>query len=194
MATNEVLVKTGTEIVFGAVATWNPADNGTNMSSGDAITDEMGMTTIADGAAVHSIKIDLGATRAARYTVDAAFDFTGETPTAGKTVDLYWAPSPSSTQANGNVAGNSGADAAAVDGPTTTGITVAEFVKQCQFIGSFPVTDDGTVQAGHVGMFSPAHRHGQMVCFNNSGDAFEADEVEVHIVMTPIVDEIQAAV
>ncbi|KKL12341.1 hypothetical protein LCGC14_2536750, partial [marine sediment metagenome] len=89
---NEVLVKTGTEIVFGAAATWNPADNASNMSLGGAITDEMGMTAVADAAGVHSIKIDLGATRAARYSVSAAFDFTGETPTQGATVDLYWSP------------------------------------------------------------------------------------------------------
>lgn len=187
---NEALVKTGTEIVFGAAATWNPADNGTNMSSGDAITDEMGMSGIADGAGVQSIKIDLGTTRARRYSVDAAFDFTGETPTAGASVDLYWAPSPSGTQANGNVGGNSGADAACPDGALGS-ITLTEFIRQCQPIGSLVVHDGAVVQNGHVGVFSPAQRYGQMIVVNNAGDAFEADEVEHHIVMTPIVDEVQ---
>jgi len=187
---NEVLVKQGTQIVFGAAATWNPADNGTNFAEGDAITDEMGMSATADAAGIQSIKIDLGATRAAQYSVMAAFDFTGETPTTG-TVDLYWAPSISGTQATGNVAGNSGADAACPDGPTTTGITIAEFVLQCQYIGSLETTNDATVQAGYVGTFSAIHRYGQMIMVNNANDAMEADEVECHIVMNPLIDEIQ---
>lgn len=193
MATNEVLVKQGTQIVFGAAASWNPADNGTNFAVGDAITDEMGMSAVANGAGVQSIKIDLGATRAARYSVFAVVDFTGETPTSGKGVEYYWAPSASGTQATGNIAGNSGADAALVDGPTTTGITVGEFAHQCQQIGVLIVTDDATVQAGYVGTFSPAERYGQMILVNNGGDVFEADEVEMHIVMNPIIDDIQAA-
>jgi|TARA_R100000049_G_C1929034_1_gene73126 hypothetical protein len=78
---------------------------GTNLAEGDAITDEMGMTGVADAAGVQSIKVGLGATRAARYSVFAAIDFTGETPTAGQTVDFYWAPSVSGTQATGIAAG-----------------------------------------------------------------------------------------
>lgn len=187
---NEVLVKQGTQIVFGAAATWNPADNGTNFAEGDAITDEMGMSAIANGAGVQSIKIDLGATRAARYTVLGAFDFTGETPSAGGSVDLYWAPSTSGTQATGNIAGNSGADAACPNGALGS-ITLAEFVDMCQFIGSLRTHDGAVVQNGYVGTFSPIHRYGQMIVVNNAGDAFEADEVEHHIVMNPVVDEIQ---
>ncbi len=192
MATNEVLVKQGSQIVFGAAATWDPADNGTNFAESDAITVEMGMTAVANAAGVQSIKIDLGATRASRFSVLAAFDFTGETPTTGS-VDLYWAPSVSGTQATGNIAGNSGADAALVDGPTTTDITVVEFVAQCQYIGSLATTNDATVQAGYVGTFSPIHRFGQMIMVNNANDAMEADEVECHIVMNPIVTDIQAS-
>lgn len=191
MATNEVLVKQGTQIVFGAAATWNPADDGTNLAEGDAITDEMGMTAIADGAGVQSIKIDLGAVRAETYSVFGAFDFTGETPTTGS-VDLYWAPSTSGTQATGNVAGNSGADAAAPDGALGA-ITLAEFIIQCQFIGTLSTHDGAVVQNGYVGRFAPTHRYGQMIVVNNANDAFEADEVEHHIVMNPIITDIQAA-
>jgi len=187
---NEIRVKVGTEIVFGAVASWNPADDGTNMTSGDAITAEMGMSAVANGAGVQSDKVDLGALRAEEYSVDAAFDFTGETPTAGATVDLYWAPSNHGTQGNGNVAGNSGADAAAPDGALGS-ITLAEFIMQCVPIGTLVVHDGGVVQCGHIGVFAPPSRYGQMIVVNNSGDAFEADEVESHIVMTPIVREVQ---
>ena len=193
MALNEVKVKTGAEFVFGTGASFNPADNGTNMSNTDAIDHEMALSALPAGGARQSIKMDLGATRPARYSVAAAFNFTGKTPVSGESVDLYWAPSHSSTQANGNVAGNSGADDAAGAGAVPSAITAAEFVKQCQFIGSFIITDDITVQCGHVGIFSPAQRHGQMICHNNTTDPFEADDIEPHIVMTEIIDEIQAA-
>lgn len=192
MATNDVLIKQGTQIVFGATATWNPADDGTNLAEGDAITVEMGMTAIVDGAGVQSIKIDLGAKRAAEYSVFGAFDFTGETPTKGS-VDLYWAPSTSGTGATGNIAGNSGADAACPDGALGS-ITLVEFIGLCQFIGALVNHDGAVVQNGFIGVITPLHRYGQMIVVNNANDAFEADEVEHHIVMNPLVDEIQAAV
>ena len=74
------------------------------------------------------------------------------------------------------------------------GISLAEFILQCQYIGSLPTHDGAAVQNGYIGTFSPTHRFGQMIVVNNANDAFEADEVESHIVMNPIVDEIQAAV
>jgi hypothetical protein len=117
-------------------------------------------------------------------------DFTGETPVAGERVDYYWAPSTSGTQANGNVAGNSGIDGACPDGALGS-ITLAEFLKQCIFIGSLVIHDGAVVQNGFVGVFSPPGRYGQLIVVNESDDAFEADDVEMHQVMTPIVDEIQ---
>lgn len=187
---NEILKKVGTEIVFGVSASFNPADDGTNMSSGDAITDVLTLASVADAAGRQSDKVDLGATRAAEYGVYGCVDFTGETPTAGQTVDYYWAPSPSATQANGNVAGNSGADAAAPGGALGS-ITLDEFVKQCQYIGSLVIHDGASVQNGFVGKFAPTDRYGQLVVVNNSGGTFEADDVEMHQVLTPIVDEVQ---
>lgn len=194
MATNDVLVKQGTQIRFFVTGSFSPADAGTNFTSGTPTDVALTLASVADAAGRQSLKVDLGAARASRYSVFGCVDFTGETPTSGGTVDYYWAPSAHVTQATGNIAGNSGADAALVDGATTTSITVAEFIKQCQFIGKLTVTDDATVQVGYVGTFSPAERYGQMIVVNNSGDAFEADDVEAHTVMNPIVDEIQAAV
>jgi hypothetical protein len=118
-------------------------------------------------------------------------DFTGETPTVGNSVDYYWAPSTSTTAGTGNVAGNSGGDAACPDGALGS-ITLAEFLKQCQQIGSLIVHDGASVQNGLVRRFSPSSRYGQLIVVNNSGDAFEADDVEMHQVMNPIVDEFQA--
>jgi hypothetical protein len=148
------------------------------------------LASVADGAGRQSDKVDLGSTRAATYEVLGCVDFTGETPTQGATVDYYWAPSTSTTQANGNVLGNSGADGAAPDGALGTP-TVSDFVAACQFIGSLVVHDGAAVQNGFVGRFSPSSRFGQLVVVNNSGDAFEADDVEMHQVLNPIVDEVQ---
>lgn len=188
---NEVLVKQGTQIRFFVTGSFSPVDAGTNFTVGTPTDVVLTLASVADAAGRQSTKVDLGATRAAQYSVFGCVDFTGETPTAGEIVEYYWAPSASTTAGTGNIAGNSGVDGALVDGPTTTGITVAEFILQCQFIGSLVVTDDATVQVGYVGTFSPTERFGQMIVVNNSGDAFEADDVEAHTVMNPIIDEVQ---
>lgn len=187
---NEVLVKTGTQIRFGVSGSFSPADDGTNWTIGTPTDVTLTLSGVADGAGRQSDKVDLGATRAAQYSVLGCVDFTGETPTAGDTVDYYWAPSVSTTQANGNVAGNSGADADAPGGALGS-ITLSEFLLQCQFIGQLIVHDGASVQNGFVGIFSPAERYGQLIVVNNSGDAFEADDVEMHQVMNPIIDEVQ---
>jgi hypothetical protein len=187
---NEVLVKAGTQIRFCVTADFSPADQGTNFTVGTPTDVALTLSAVASAAGRQSLKVDLGAARAARYAVLAAFDFTGETPSATGSVDLYWAPSGVSTQGNGNVAGNSGGDGAAPDGALGS-ITLTEFVKQCQRIGSLFTHDGAVVQNGYVGVFSPLERYGQMVVVNNAGDAFEADNVEMAVWMTPIVDEIQ---
>jgi hypothetical protein len=192
---NEVLVKTAgtpTIISFNVTGDYSPADSGTDWIADQAADTNVALTlsAVANGAGQQSAKADLGALRAAQYAVYGCVDFTGETPTAGNTVDYYWAPSTSGTAANSNVAGNSGGNAAAPDGALGS-ITLAEFVKQCQYIGSLVIHDGGSVQNGFVGIFSPAERYGQLVVVNSSGDAFEADNVEHCQVFVPLTDEVQ---
>jgi hypothetical protein len=187
---NEVLQKVGTQICFGITAELSPADAATDLRIGSPTVNALTQNALANAAGRQSIKIDLGAVRAAAYEVLAAVDFTGETPTQGGRIDYYWAPSTHATQANGNVAGNSGADAAAPDGALGS-LTLADFVALCQPIGSLAIHDGASVQNGFVGVFCPTTRYGQLVVVNNSGDAFEADDVENHCVLTPIVDEVQ---
>lgn len=191
MATNDVTVKPGTQLVF--------ADHGTDFVGGAAKTSlevagtdvQLDLTSVADTAGRESAKVDLTATRAARYSVMASFEFAA-TPVTGEAVELYWAPSPISTAANGNPMNIDGVDAVA---PSGIG-TLAELVAVCQFIGVFVCTNDATaaVQTGFVGTFSPAERYGILIVKNESGAAFHSDAIETHIVLTPIVDEIQAAV
>lgn len=189
MAT-EILVKEGTQIRFFVTGSFSPADDGTNWTSGTPTDVVLTLASVADGAGRQSAKVDLGATRAAKYALLGCVDFTGETPTVGEAIEYYWAPSTSGTQANANVAGNSGADGACPDGALGS-ITLAEFLGQCDFIGLLKVHDGACVQNGPVGVFSPPTRYGQLIVVNESGDAFEADDVEMHQVMVPIVDESQ---
>lgn len=187
---NEILQKVGTQIRFFVTGSFSPADNGTNWTIGTPTDVVLTLASLADGAGRQSNKVDLGATRAAAYELLGCVDFTGETPTAGERVDYYWAPSTSITAANGNVAGNSGVDGAAPDGALGS-ITLAEFLKQCVFIGSLIVHDGAVVQNGFVGILYPTSRYGQLIVVNESGDAFEADDVEMHQVLNPIVDEVR---
>lgn len=188
---NEVLRKVGTQIRFFVTGSFSPADSGTNFTIGTPTDAALTLSGVTNGAGRQSAKVDLGATRAAGYEVLGCVDFTGETPTAGGRIDYYWAPSTSGTAGNGNVAGNSGGDAAAPDGALGS-ITLAEFLLQCDFIGSLIVHDGAVVQNGLVSpRFEPSSRYGQLVVVNNSGGTFEADDVEAHQVFNPIVDEVQ---
>jgi hypothetical protein len=178
-----------TQIRFFVTGSFSPADAATNWTIGTPTDVVLTLSAIAAAAARQSTKVDLGAVRAEEYDVFGCVDFTGETPASGS-IDYYWAPSTHGTQANGNVAGNSGADGACPDGALGT-ITLAEFLNWCQPIGSLRVHDGACVQNGFVGTFAPAARYGQLIVVNNSADAFEADDVEMHQVLNPVVRELQ---
>ena len=179
----------GTQLRFCVAGSFSPADSGTDFTEGTPTDVALTLSGVANAAARQSTKADLGANRAEKYSCEVAVDFTAETPTAGGTIDIYWAPSPTATQANGNVAGNSGADAAAPGGALGT-ITLDEFVQQCVKIGSLVTHDGAVVQNGHVGILVPTLRYGQIIVYNNSGGNFEADNVEMAVWLTPISGDI----
>lgn len=187
---NEILQKVGQQLRFCVSGDYSPADSGTDFTIGTPTNVTLTLSGVANNAGRQSDKCDLGATRAAAYECMIAVDFTGETPTVGNTVEVYWAPSTSGTAANGNVAGNSGLDGAAPGGALGS-ITLDEFVKQCIYVGQLVVHDGAVVQNGFVGILCPPGRYGQIVVYNKSGDAFEADNVEMAVFLTPIVDESQ---
>ncbi len=186
----EILIKTGaTQISF--------ADHATDFIGGAAKTTvelsptsdvQIDLTSLGDGSARESAKIDLGAVRAARYNVMATFEF-AVAPVTGDLVELYWAPSPISTPANGNPMSIDGVDAVSPSGFST----LDELIAVCQFIGTFVCSADATttIQTGHVGVFSPAERHGILIVKNESNQAMVADAVEANVVFNPIVDEAQ---
>lgn len=191
MADSQLLVEVGAPQFRFAGAGFVPADPGTDWTIGSPNTDGvLSLSGVTNGAARQSTKVDLGAERAPEFEVLGCVDFTGETPVAGQTVDYYWAPSTHTTQANGNVAGNSGGDAVAPDGAVGPP-TLAEFLKMCDSIGSLVVHGDAVVQNGWVGVFRSTSRYGQLILVNNSGGTFEADNVEAHQVFNPIIPDAQ---
>lgn len=136
-----------------------------------------------------SAKVDLGAKWAREYKVRAAFELAA-TPTAGYTINLFWAPSSSATAATGNAAGVSGSSAA-YTGYANNNLNS---LKQLTFIGAFVCTAQatGTIQVAEVGVFAPLERYGSLVIYNASGAAFHSDSAEHHVVFDPILEEFQA--
>jgi hypothetical protein len=183
---NEVLRKTGDQICFRDVTDFNPTAANDLTQSPTFV--QLDLTSVADAAARQSAKFDLGARRAPAYSVMAAFEIAA-TPTAGDLIELYWAPSPDATAANGNPGGVSGSDAAYAG----YSANLAASVKQLDFIGSFICTAQatGTVQVAKVGVFSPSERYGSLIVKNESGAALHSDAVEMHVVFDPIIDEVQ---
>jgi len=182
---NEVLTKTGTAIVI-ADATYSPGANTTLGTRTDDI-DVAGLTT---GQAREGVKINLGATRAAKYSVDMSVEMATD-PTAGDTIDLYWSESHSATAAVGNMGNVTGADA---DWAGAVGETLAESLKHMIYIGSLVLAvqnDVDGVQIGHVGTFSPSQQYGVLVWHNNSAVSVHSDSVECAVRLSPVVDEIQ---
>lgn len=189
MAAGDVTLTVGTQIRFCVAASLSPADAATNLTIGTPTDVALTLASLADGAGRQSAKVDLGANRAESYEIMCSLDWTGETPTAGDTVEFYWAPSTSGTAANGNIFGNSGGDAAAPDGAVGSP-TLAEFVRACSFLGVHICSDDGGVQTSYIGRFYPTSRYGQLIVKNESNDALEADDVENHVVFNPIITNV----
>lgn len=186
---NEVLLKVGTQLCFANHAgDFSPAA-GTSLEVGTPTDVELVLAALAAGAAANSSKFDFGATWARQYSVQGVIEYFSA-PTAGGTIDLYISPSPQSTAANANAGGADGvAGAWTGDG----GGTVAETVRQLQYIGQFVVTDLSGIQQMMVQEpFTPLQRYGQLIVVNNTSvNIANTDDVETHIVFTPIKDEVQ---
>lgn len=177
---NEILVKSGTPVVFA-----NSGDY-SSTNSGYTRTAQINLTSIANGAARQSDKVDLGATRAFRYSVRVGMEI-DVAPAAGTLVEFYWSASFSGTAGTGNEGGASGADGAWKAGEED------EWKKQLIHLGNLCLTNDAapTVQVQTIGSFSPPTRYGQVIVLNKSGQAFEGDAVEMYVALNPLPDEVQ---
>jgi len=151
---------------------------------------ELELLNLADGNARQSAKADLGANRAVEYICRAAIEMQVAAATAGGTIYFYWSPSMSSTAANGNAGGCSGADQA------YTGYSADkdQSIKQLVFIGPMLMTDDGvdSVQIAEVGVLRPTQRYGSIVVYNQCGQTIcDTDSNESQVVLDPIIPESQ---
>ena len=152
-------------------------------------TATISMASVANAAARQSTKVDLGDPRPTLYKVRATIEFAA-TPTAGLTVDLYWAPSSSATAGTGNAAGVTGTDAAYAG--DSSNLTAA--LRQLERIGTFVCTEVPTaegIQTAECGYFVPGERYGSLVVVNSSGAAIHSDDQEFHVVFSPVNTESQ---
>lgn len=194
MATNNILVVVGKQIIFADHATdFVGGASGTSLEVATATDVQIDLTGVAAAGARQSAKFDFGEARAAQYNVMAAFEFqSGTPPVSGETVDLYLGPSNQSVAGDGNPGGCTGTDAAYTG---TAGDSLADSLLQLQPIGAYVATADvtGTVQIAFVGVFSSPTRYGSLVVVNNTAAAMMTDATEIHVIFDPIIDDIAAA-
>lgn len=158
-------------------------------TSGNRTNCQLSMASVASGSARQSAKADLGADRARFYAVRMAAEMAA-TPTAGLTIELWWNASQSATAGNANMGGCSGSDAAYAGYSSN----LEASLPQLQRIGSLVLTAQATstVQVGMVRAdFQPVERYGSLVVVNRGGSAQHSDDVEIHVVFDPVVEEIQ---
>ena len=155
-------------------------------SGGDAA---ITLASLSNAGGRQSVKLDLGATIASTIAVKADFEIAA-TPTAGATIDLYWAPSSSATAGTDNPGGVNGTDS----NYTGYSSNVAASAQQLIFLGSFICTSQATstVQKMIIGVFRPTNRYGSLVVVNNSGAALHSSDTNMNVTFTPLEEVMEA--
>jgi len=169
----DILLKTGQTI------TWKAA-------GGDfAIT----LASIAVDAARQGAKGDLG-TEWGRLWVPRLTINMDVVPSAGRTIELFWAASPNAGAALENPGATTGADAVYAG---SAGGTVDETKFQLKFLGILVLTPDAdaVVQVADMAPFVPVHRYGMPVLVNKSDQATEGDDDSHQIELIEVIDESQ---
>lgn len=179
---NQILSLNGTPIVWADIG----GDFGDSPVAG---TVQISLATLAATAAQQGVKVDLGATRAARYDVTMRIEFDAAPASPGNPVSLWWAPSPSGVAGTANPGGVSGTDAAYTG---TAGDSLADSIKQLQLVGVLVPTSDAAVVVNQQSFtFFPISRYGSIVVYNEANQALEGDDIEMSIIFMPVIDEIQ---
>lgn len=182
---NEVPIKFGgtaaSEIVW--------ADATDFSVTGVTRTDQLDLTSLANGAARQGAKADLGATPAPQYALEARFEL-DVAPVSGAVIEIYLAWSRSATAGSLNPGGVSGSDSAYTG---TSGDTLADSVDQLDGPYPFILTSDAapTPQLQHLEPIEPLQRYVTPVVKNEAGQAFEGDAIEMYIALTPVLPESQ---
>lgn len=140
------------------------------------------LSALASAAARQSAKVDLTDPRARTWAVRVNVQF-GSAPTAGGTVEIYWAASSSGTAANENDGQTTGSDAAYSIG--------ADGYKQMIFVGALVVDNVASnTDQGATFLFVPPTRYGNLVLVNNTSQALETS-TDHYVKLIPEDDEVQ---
>lgn len=192
MATQEVLQVHGTSLLFADATDFPNAGAGPPSTAANDIREGTGtkvqldLTGIAATNGRQSDKTaDLGAAWSREWLLGACIEWEAA-PTAGGVVEFWWNGSPNSTAATGNSGGASGADGA---------FTVAG-KSQLYFLGAMTVLNNVINIDAAIRTFHMPHRYGSLIVINLTDQAFRSTAVamdETHIVLTPIIPDIQAA-
>ncbi len=184
---NKILVKTdATPIVWAADVDYD--------GGGGAQTHTIGLAALLAGAARQGDKADLDTGGSAvnrfpaKFTVTLRLDMAAA-PGADVMIKVYWAHSTSSVAATANPGGCTGVDGAYTG---TAGSTVAESVKQLQYLGSLMLTADGVgvVQQQTFSATLPT-QWGSPVVHNLADEDIRNDNEGLSLTLTPYEYEVQ---
>jgi len=163
---------------------------GNDLRKGANTEVELALLDVADGTARQSAKVDLGVHFAERYAVVACIEMQVAAATKVHEIEFFWNASASSVAATGNMGATSGADGAYAG----YSADLVEAVRQLIYIGSLVMTDDAvdSIQIGYVGDLYPPHRYGSLIVKNECSQTIcDTDDIEAHVVLNPIIPEIQ---
>ncbi len=192
MATQESLQVYGQQLLFADVTDFPNAGAGppetaaNDLRIGTPTKVQIDLTLLAAAAGRQSDKTaDLGAAFPREWMLGACIEHEAA-PTAGGTVEFWWAGSPNSTAATGNPTGVTGADGA---------YTVAN-KTQLKLIGVMTVINAVINKQPEIGVLPLKYRYGSLIVINKTSSKFLETAVAMdntHIVLTPIIPDLQAS-
>lgn len=159
---------------------------------------ELVFENLADAALIQSAKCDLADTYSRwvpSYACVACVEMQVAVADPGSNVDFYWNASGIVTAATGNMGDTSGSSGAYTP-YSGDAADIAAALGQLIFIGSLVMSDEAvdSIQVGFVGILRPPHRWGSLIVANNAGNTIcDTDDIEAHVVLNPILDEMDAS-
>jgi len=163
-----------------------PETAANDMRVGTGTKVQIDLTALAAEAGRQSDKTaDLGAAFPRELMLAACIEHEAA-PDAGGTIEFWWAGSPNATPATGNPTGVTGEDGA---------YTVAN-KAQLKQIGIMTVIAATINKETEVGVLTLKYRYGSLIVINKTSSKFLETAVAMdntHIVLTPIIPDLQAA-
>lgn len=191
MATQKLLQKYGTQLLFADHATdfgAAPATAANSLIIGSPTDVQMNLSVVAAAAAWQSAKTatlaDTGSAWPIYWSLSACLEHTA-TPVAGETCEFWWNASPSATAGTGNSGGASGVDEAFAVAGTPQLILIGVMTLRAAV---------ANIQSDFGRLWMP-HLYGSLIFVNKSTKAMvaDADADEIHITLTPVIEDLQAA-